>query len=103
MRDSQTCPKCEGRKLYVVDPVKQPDPARVARPLVPATGLVLSEGAEAVLPVEAGTFQAWICAKCGYTEFYARDANEVLEILAQLRNQGVRIVENESVSKGPYR
>lgn len=39
-----------------------------------------------------GTFETWICAACGFTEWYAQDAAELLDRLARIPGSGVRVV-----------
>lgn len=39
-----------------------------------------------------GTYETWICAGCGFTEWYAQDAAELLDRLARIPGSGVRVV-----------
>jgi hypothetical protein len=52
--------------------------------------------------VEAGYFEAWICATCGFTEWYARQANEDLARMAQQPGSGVVFLDGEAPAS-PYR
>lgn len=106
MKTSHQCPKCQSRKLWVVEKAAQPycngggtNTMRVA------SANVLS-GNTFGLPFEtinAGTFETWVCAICGFTEWYARDANEALARLASHPwNPGVRYIDGGAAGT-PYR
>lgn len=49
-----------------------------------------------------GTFEAWICSQCGFTEWYAKDVNESLAILSRTFGTGVRFYHGQPKA-GPYR
>jgi predicted nucleic-acid-binding Zn-ribbon protein len=106
MRTTQRCPKCQGTKLYVCEN-RQPDwhsSSRV-RPLsVTAVELSTEDtgGREGTaFRTHGGTYETWICAACGYTEWYAEDREGLLERLSQMANGSVRVVESGAVS--PFR
>jgi ribosomal protein S27AE len=40
-----------------------------------------------------GRYETWICAQCGYTEWYAMDHEQLLERLSHVPGSGVRVVE----------
>jgi hypothetical protein len=46
-------------------------------------------GGELRKRIQAGRFEVWICAGCGYTEWYAVEVNEMLAWLAQNPQSGV--------------
>jgi predicted nucleic-acid-binding Zn-ribbon protein len=48
----------------------------------------------------AGTFEAWVCAACGFTEYYAKDINEALSVLARIPSSGVSCFDGDQT---PYR
>jgi predicted nucleic-acid-binding Zn-ribbon protein len=96
MRASQTCLKCRSRKLFVVDPVRRPGDA--SRRVDPPIGVTAHRG------IDVGTVEAWICAQCGYTEYYAKNAAEHLARLAVPPTQtAVRYLDGEPASGEPYR
>jgi predicted nucleic-acid-binding Zn-ribbon protein len=100
MRTTATCPKCSCRRLYVVETVALPDygSSNVILPLtvtaVPyaARDLGLTDEHGTRYRTHAGSFEAWVCSHCGFTEWYARDPKGALETLARV-GAGVRIVE----------
>ncbi len=106
MKAKEMCPKCEGRKLYVIDEVAQPaqESINLVIPLAVTTletasdtvGLLTDNKYRAVI----GRYQAWICASCGFTEWYAKDFEEHLEAAVRARVRGVRLVDR---TRTPYR
>jgi len=50
--------------------------------------------------IDVGTYETWICAGCGYAEWYAVDDERLLERLAAIPDSGVRLVDSR---RGPYR
>jgi predicted nucleic-acid-binding Zn-ribbon protein len=79
MRTTATCPKCSGKKLIVVH----------ERGFLRDTKVI-------------GRFESWICAACGYTEFYAKDLADV-DALASQWPEDVRIVDSTVPRTGPFR
>jgi len=105
MRNDCVCPKCDGRKIYVCENT-QPDndSSNVIHPLFVITvpiakdDLGVEEGSR--YRSHIGRYETWICAGCGYTEWYAKDYKALLEKLAQT-NDGVRVATPGAAS--PYR
>lgn len=102
MKATETCPKCECRRLFVVDKVAQPAHDSI-NGVVPLTVTTLEVASSTLgLPTdnryraEIGHFEAWICSKCGYTEWYTRDAVKTLERHVAQRGSGVRLVDREA-------
>jgi len=52
--------------------------------------------------VDAGYFEAWVCAACGFTEWYALQAYADLARMAQRPDSGVVFLDGE-VPASPYR
>lgn len=52
--------------------------------------------------IEAGFFEAWVCAGCGFTEWYAIQANDQLAAIAAIPYSGVRLIDT-SGQRGPFR
>jgi len=94
MRTTATCPKCSGKKIVVTE-------LRVARPSVSRIPAAAYDVAWR-LPEEAGGFESWICAACGYTEFYAKDLGDVDRLAAE-HPKDVRIVDGTIAARGPFR
>ncbi len=108
MKISGACPKCACTKIYVVDEVRQPDvdSANVIVPLSVSTFAIAADEIGVKTGnshrTTVGTFEAWICASCGLTEWYAKDVGEAFErILALGRKVHVRVVERAGTT--PFR
>ena len=101
MRTTATCPKCSGKKIVVAE-LRQPFPGTIAR-LIPALALnTMPEPSDALVVKKVGGFESWICAACGYTEFYAKDLGDV-DRLAVEHPEHVRIVDATVHERGPFR
>lgn len=97
MKTSGACPKCSCAKLYVVEEVTQPDNEssnstvpffmQAARLSQRDTGV--TEGTS--YRSQVGKFETWICSGCGFTEWYAKDLNEI-GLLARHWGGGIRVV-----------
>jgi predicted nucleic-acid-binding Zn-ribbon protein len=98
MKISGYCPKCTSGDLFVVGTVTQPDQDSINGTHATTLFAVWAETGESGLlgkkhgRLHAGTFEAWVCAQCGFTEWYARNANKMLEHLAE-QKLGVRRVQ----------
>lgn len=99
MKASHTCPKCASTKLYVVSEVRQPahdslngvHPMNVTTASCAASDLGISD--DNSYRAAIGSFEAWICAQCGLTEWYAKDVSKALEKLARKDPRLVRVVD----------
>ena len=96
MRTHHRCPKCQGAKLYVCEN-RQPD-RQYTTGYIPFCVVAANEPRNARTVV--GTYETWICATCGYTEWFAKDV-ESLERLSAVTGSGVRIVQSDGQT--PYR
>jgi predicted nucleic-acid-binding Zn-ribbon protein len=98
MRATQVCPKCQGRKLYVVDPVRMPDQENNTISSIPfCAGFV--DGTK----VQVGNVEAWVCATCTYVEYYAKNATKMLASLATQPGGNVRYLDGSGGPSGPFR
>lgn len=97
MKLTQICPKCQSREFWVVDEVRHPrcDDPRVSVPMIVATVELSFQR------FQAGSFEAWVCGQCGFTEWYAKNFDEFVRI-ARVRDGGVRRVDARP-QQGPYR
>lgn len=125
------CPKCSGQKFAVMPKFQQPyedvatipfPPLAVAFPKNKWTGI--GKNLETF-----GHFETWICLGCGYTEFYARELEDLEQIIARINESleqlklpgsaekklpehlmepirdtlGVHIVDGAAGRRGPFR
>ncbi len=106
MRTTETCPKCQCRRLFVIERVAQAahDSINVIVPMsvttLPVPSGDVGLGGENDWRAEIGHFEAWVCSKCGFTEWYAKRATPALERYVAHKAQGVRLVDRETT---PYR
>ena len=98
MRSSHVCPKCDGRRLYVCEN-RQPDhdSSNIIKTLRVCTVPIDQEttGAEegSSYRSEIGSFETWICAGCGFTEWYAQDPRHIIQRLATRGGSDVRVID----------
>jgi DNA-directed RNA polymerase subunit RPC12/RpoP len=93
MKSSGVCPKCSGRELFVVSPVRE---SRGDDDPIP---VVTTRVRGHMVPLTGGTHDLYVCATCGFEEWYARGANELLDRLSAVPEAGVRRISGG----GPYR
>jgi hypothetical protein len=101
MKRTHICPKCDGRRIWVVEPFRVPSET--------ARGAVLSvvphqEDAKAGFfgmsrVNSVGRLDLYVCAGCGYSELYALD----FENLRADNQTGVRLLDASSAPAGPFR
>jgi len=98
MKSTLVCPKCQSRQIWIIDEVRQPrcDDMSVANP-VNVTSVERPS-----YRLDVGRFEAWVCVKCGFTEWYAKLADAALTMLAQDPASGVRMMDTTS-ERGPFR
>lgn len=99
MKHTQQCPKCEGRRLWVVERFRLPGEAGPGAELPVVThhekgGLFTLGRASPV-----GRFNLWVCATCGFSELWA----EGLEGLRDDPSAGIRLVDQSLDPAGPFR
>lgn len=101
VKKSHACPKCNGRKIWVLEPLRLADESKAGRPL----GLVPHQP-----DVKAGFFQVerltprgevdlYVCDGCGFSEMWARGVRELVED----PGQGVRLLDSSATKAGPFR
>ena len=100
MRTTATCPKCSGKKIVVTE---LRHPASETGRIVPIPVAACEARSLFGLGDDVvGRFESWICAACGYTEFYAKDFGDV-DKLAAKHSDDVRIVDGTIPARGPFR
>jgi predicted nucleic-acid-binding Zn-ribbon protein len=99
MKESAACPKCRGRRLWVVEPFRIPSENMGGTELrmvvdqpEPGEGIFRRSRPQ-------GCFDLYVCAGCGYSELYARDLGTLRESSAQ----GVSLRDNTDPHAGPFR
>jgi len=106
MKANESCPKCASVELLVVDGASTVHPETPDSTIAPMTLFFRVANPNAgffdsdTKIVRSAGFDAWICAGCGYTEWYAKSVTE-LRSLAE-KSSAVRLV-SRSGGDGPYR
>jgi predicted nucleic-acid-binding Zn-ribbon protein len=109
MRTTAKCPKCGCRKILVIDKVAQPDDDSLNIIHAMCVTCVACSSEDLGLPernecrAAVGSFEAWVCTACGYTEWYAKDFQRALWNYLQRNPHDVRLVDGDVGSAGPYR
>jgi predicted nucleic-acid-binding Zn-ribbon protein len=87
MKNSGACPKCSGRELYIISPVRH----RVVGSLLVSASPVIATNLDGHREtVEAGTHELWICAACGFEEWYAQNFKDMLDTMLSIPEAGVQ-------------
>lgn len=108
MQTSLKCPKCSCRKVFVIEKVRQSSGDARFQPVPVTSDMIKPEGSWLGKQVEAGFFEAWVCSQCGFTEWYAKEATEMLWEMAKRYNapdqpsSSVRFIDGDAQT-GPYR
>jgi predicted nucleic-acid-binding Zn-ribbon protein len=107
MKTTARCPKCSGTKLFVCanvqpawDFVNGVHPFHITTIELSTDETGASEGSR--FRSHVGRYETWICAACGFTEWYAQDAQGLLDRLAKIPGTGVRVVGGDA-PRPPYR
>jgi predicted nucleic-acid-binding Zn-ribbon protein len=102
MRTTSKCPKCDCRKLLVIDKVRQPshhysnDILEVHLTCLPCPSAKLGLEGHNDKRAAVGTFEAWVCTSCGYTEWYAKQFQQALWQYLQEHQTDVRLVDGDA-------
>lgn len=91
MRTLLECPHCEGRRLYHVKEVLDRGDGNSKQPFS-----VTTKGFWAPKPI--GRFNCWVCAQCGFAEWYVQDPRSL-----DTDVDNVEIHEVDDKDHGPYR
>jgi len=92
MKQSLTCPKCQHRRLWHIAEVAEKDMGQPTR-------LSVSVAVGWWGKTETGTFELFICERCGYCEWYAK----ALEALREDPQRGIKLISSQEPHGGPYR
>jgi predicted nucleic-acid-binding Zn-ribbon protein len=90
MKKTLTCPKCDGRKIWRIDQLKEQTYGNMRR--VDPLHVSLKVGFWGAKGT--GSFAVFVCAGCGYSEFYATG----IESLQSDPKNGVYFIDNEPVA-----
>ena len=107
MKATKSCPKCASKHLLVVPdvagvhhdyPTMKTVPMQFAMEVRTNKKGVFASATEIAT---AGRFEAWVCAKCGFTEWYVKNVSALAALAA--RSSTVKVVGGDDDESGPYR
>ena len=102
MKKLHACPKCNGRKIWVIEPFRIPDESQEGRalPLVPHQA---DQDAGSFFRVARmrpkGEVDLLVCDAGGYSELWARGTRDLVEDPLS----GVRLLDSSATKAGPFR
>ncbi len=100
MKTLNRCPKCSGKRIWVIEKYRIPGEAAEGRelPVVPHQGPTTGFlGISRHTPV--GAFDLFVCDGCGYAELYATR----LDALVADPERRLRLIDTSDASDGPFR
>lgn len=100
MKNSKTCSKCAGKKLWVIDPLRttyEYSPGTI--PLHLDHNRPVGEGWLGTKTEDVGRLALYVCAACGYSELWAGD----LERLRPNANAGIALIDGSTGPAQGYR
>lgn len=99
MKRSLQCPKCDGKRLWVVERFRVPSETAAGAEL-PVVTHQDGKGIFAITrSAPQGRFDLWVCGGCGYSELWAAG----IEGLRPNPEAGVRLVDSTVEPAGPFR
>jgi predicted nucleic-acid-binding Zn-ribbon protein len=98
LKKDLACPHCECRKVWHIAEMRERGEAGVLERPIQPLNVVLQERFFKLYS-GTGTFETYICQRCGYTEWYAHG----LDDLRADPKHGVRLLDGEADQEGPYR
>jgi hypothetical protein len=103
MKKSQRCIKCDGRKIWIIEPFRVPDAEQGQHgrvlPLVPHQSAEARSMFRIPTLSPKGELDLLVCASCGYAEFWARG----LDALKEDPSAGIRLLDAGAKPEGPFR
>ncbi len=92
------CPHCECREVWHIHEMhERGEAAPFEKPIAPLNVVLQEKFFKLYNGV--GTFETYICRRCGFTEWYARGLDELKEDPAN----GIFLLDGKTRDEGPYR
>jgi hypothetical protein len=100
MKHSNACPKCRGKRIWIIEKFRLPGESAEGRPLavVPHQGETGSMFRALKLNPQ-GSFDLHLCDGCGFSELWANGVRGLVPDEAR----GVRLVDLSDANDGPFR
>lgn len=103
MKNLHRCPKCSGRRIWIIERYRVPDAEVMNGKALPVLPHVPGAGGgrfsfEKINPV--GHFDLYLCDGCGYAELWAEGFKNAL---APDPAKGIRLLDTSDANDGPFR
>ena len=102
MKNTLICPKCAGRRIWVIEKFRLPGESADGRALAVVPHQEAAKRSALSLAMRAtpkGAFDMLMCDGCGYSELWARDFKDLVVDDAK----GIRLTDNTHLKDGPFR
>src|SRR6185436_9144661 len=101
MKNMLRCPKCAGKRIWVIEKYRIPGESSEGRalPVVPHQAEMKTSLFQAMRLNPQGHFDLFLCAGCGYSELWAESFKDLVADPAR----GIRLVDTSNLNEGPFR
>lgn len=102
MKKLHHCPKCAGRRIWVIERYRVPggeSTGGVALPVLPHLPDPNASRFSFATVNPVGTFDLYLCDGCGYSELWA----ESFRGLVEDPKRGIRLLDTSDAKDGPFR
>lgn len=101
MKNTLKCPKCAGKKIWVIEEYRVPGDSAEGRalPVVPHQDSGKGGIFQAIRQNPQGHFDLFLCKGCGYSELWASGYDGLVESA----QRGIRLIDTTDVGVGPFR
>jgi predicted nucleic-acid-binding Zn-ribbon protein len=100
MKNLLRCPKCAGKRIWVIEKFRVPGASAEGQPLAVVTHQKEARAGifQSLRANPQGYFEVFICDGCGYSEMWAGGLGELMED----PENGVRLLDT-TAGQGPFR
>ena len=101
MKSTLKCPKCAGKKIWVLEKYRIPGESAAGRelPVLPHQDEGKSRLFQSMRANPQGHFDLFLCNGCGYSELWAGG----FEDLVPSPEHGIRLIDSSEIGAGPFR
>jgi predicted nucleic-acid-binding Zn-ribbon protein len=101
MKNRLVCPKCAGKRIWVIEKLRVPGESAEGRALavVPHQPAMKPGLFQTLRASPRGHFDVFICDGCGYSEMWAGGIADLVED----PEHGVRLIDTSQAGQGPFR
>lgn len=101
MKTLHRCPKCAGRRIWVIERFRIPGETAAGSPLAVVPDQPVAKASRFSFPNlnPVGRFDLYLCDACGYAELWAEGFRDLVADPAR----GVRLLDTSDDKAGPFR